>query len=1462
MTEDDIRSQIISLLLKREKIKYVDLESILGCNHEIITKVCDDLRFGEMAKDIDGIGIKATEGLRVLSNTHQAPSTTTVPASADNGGVQSQDPCDIIHPSPSVTSSLRKPEKPLKIFLSYGHDQHVKDALRIKADLEVRGHEVWFDLDRLKAGRNWEQYIEEGLKNCDKVVLLMTPYSVRRRNPFDPESTDGYCLNEIAKALEKNRLIIPVLMVELGDGMPTSICRIQFLDLRDVVPIDHNPEKYLTRFERLVEAIEQNRLDFEGGQARLLRYLQPIDFQADIAEHISRFTGRQWLFDEINAGLTEQPESRIFWLLGGPGVGKSAIAAHLCHYRGDVVAYHLCIHGHDDKSDPRRAVLSIAYQIAQHLPEYDTRIQALNIEKEALKNAQTLFDKLLVEPFLRDFPRPASDRLVIIDAIDEATRGHSNEIAQFIRDQWHRAPPWLRLIITSRPEADVKKYLQGLIPYEFQVDRPENIKDLRLFLEKELNSRERHLGATEEQIVRLLDLSQGVFLYLVEVIKEIDEKRLSLDRLDEFPRSLGAMYQRFFERKFPDVDDYQETVRPAIECICSAREALPQELLGKALSLSNVDLQKLLDRTGSFFPRRIIRNERVVVPFHKSIVDWLVEQREDGSFVSGDYAIDPIAGRHRIVKVCLNEAVSNIDQLSGYTLRHLPSELAVLEKWDPLTSLLMDIRFIDKKLSTEGVYAIYSDYDLVLDPSKGQLPELDINLKEALHKVQAAIRLSRHVLGPHPQELQSQLTGRLLGINEWNIRQFLENVRESAKKIWLRPITSSLTSPGGALVQTITNLGKEPVTALAVTSDGLFALCGANNFCGIIVWDLVYGRFIKNFIDDTNDAANTDVTAIAITPDDNLVVSGFSNGTLKVWNRKTGQETVTLDGHTDSITTIIILPEGRRAVSGSKDMTLKVWDLATGREIMTLKGHTNLITSVASTPDGRFLISGSRDNSLILWNLETGDKTTVRIGPDYRIWAVAMTSDGLSAILGSGSTLKVMNLKTGQEAATFTGHTRPITAVVVTPDGQQAISGSKDMTLKVWDLKTGKEKITLEGHSHEITSIAVTPNGKNVISGSADRTMKVWDLAMNSRTVAQDVHSNPITDIAVMLDGHYAISSSGNTMTIWNLMTGRETAVLEGHSDWVRSIAMLPNGEQAISGSDDRTLKVWSLENRSVISTFIGHSDSVRAVAATPDGHHVVSGSVDGTLMIWNVATGHGTPTLTHHGGLVEAVTVTPDGWYAISGSVDHTIKIWDIATGRETATLKGHTDSIRAVVVTPDNRFVISGSADNTLKIWNLKTGQEKLTLRGHTGWVETVAVTSDGRLAISGSTDHSLKIWDLETGTIVVEYTGDAPIRACGYSTHLRTVIAGDKNGRIHILKLENYLEDLSIVTPSREGPGKPLIICCPQCMRWQEIQEMDLGKAFTCSFCKQEFRLNPFFITTKIGLQYLCHEHNRQE
>jgi len=66
-----------------------------------------------------------------------------------------------------------------------------------------------------------------------------------------------------------------------------------------------------------------------------------------------------------------ESHSRLFWIKGAPGVGKSAFAAQLTHTRGDtVIAAQFCEWDKPDHRNAPRVVRSLAFQLATRLPDY------------------------------------------------------------------------------------------------------------------------------------------------------------------------------------------------------------------------------------------------------------------------------------------------------------------------------------------------------------------------------------------------------------------------------------------------------------------------------------------------------------------------------------------------------------------------------------------------------------------------------------------------------------------------------------------------------------------------------------------------------------------------------------------------------------------------------------------------------------------------------------------------------------------------------------------------------------------------------------------------------------------------------------------------------------------------------------------------------------------------------------
>jgi len=109
---------------------------------------------------------------------------------------------------------------------------------------------------------------------------------------------------------------------------------------------------------------------------------------------------------------------------------------------------------------------------------------------------------------------------------------------------------------------------------------------------------------------------------------------------------------------------------------------------------------------------------------------------------------------------------------------------------------------------------------------------------------------------------------------------------------------------------------------------------------------------------------------MAITSNGRCGLSGAHDGTLKLWDLRTGELIRSFVGHTDAVSAVAVAPDDHLALSGSADQTIRFWDLATGQLLHSFTGHTAPVSAVSICPDGRHGLSGSRDRTLRLWDLE------------------------------------------------------------------------------------------------------------------------------------------------------------------------------------------------------------------------------------------------------------------------------------------------------------------------------------------------------------------------------------------------------------------------------------------------------------------------------------------------------------
>eukprot|EP00124_Ichthyophonus_hoferi_P003023 Ihof_evm5s236 gene=Ihof_evmTU5s236 len=264
--------------------------------------------------------------------------------------------------------------------------------------------------------------------------------------------------------------------------------------------------------------------------------------------------------------------------------------------------------------------------------------------------------------------------------------------------------------------------------------------------------------------------------------------------------------------------------------------------------------------------------------------------------------------------------------------------------------------------------------------------------------------------------------------------------------------------------------------------------------------------------------------------DEDKIVSGSDDCTLKIWDLKTGKCRHTLEGHRGGVWSCHV--ENTTIVSGSTDRTVKIWDSITGQCVRTFEGHASTVRCLHLVAG--ILVSGSRDTTLRVWDMAQGTLLHVLRGHTAAVRCVQF--DGRLIVSGSyDHNLRVWDAKTGNCLHVLHGHTQKIYSMQF--DGNIVVSGSLDTTIRVWDVHSGLCMHVLTGHTSLVGLMQL--RGNILVSGNADKTLKVWNVKTGECLHTMVGHDNAVT--CVQFDRDWVVSGSmDGTLRLWDIKTGRQ----------------------------------------------------------------------------------------------------------------------------------------------------------------------------------------------------------------------------------------------------------------------------------------------------------------------------------
>lgn len=607
-----------------------------------------------------------------------------------------------------------------------------------------------------------------------------------------------------------------------------------------------------------------------------------------------------------------------------------------------------------------------------------------------------------------------------------------------------------------------------------------------------------------------------------------------------------------------------------------------------------------------------------------------------------------------------------------------------------------------------------------------------------------------------------------------------------------------------------------PVTGLAFSPDGSrLASVSHDNTCR--VWQMVGDQpplVIPAF--SPLEAVTWDAHG------SNVIVAGADN-VIRCWKaagaahrrRETeGQdraESRQWKGHRDKITALAPLgTDPSRIVSGSLDGTVRIWEVDSGQQTCQFD-NAGPVLAVAAASDGTRVVAAG--DSIRLWNVHDGKLVAEHRG-DHTLDQQAARARRTAEIrkqlaeaavrdlhaaekqvaddeneLGNATTETEKaeeELKKKTEAAS--GQQATDEVVKAREAAQRALEASRERVIR--------RRAALQQAEAAVGTARVLLDQARLAADNAQ-----GQLAERRRLASEG--ERPLVAIACSAESQlFTVVSDDGKLHCFGATDGEPICVSPPRPSGFLSVASL-GGSQLITLDAEGRIERWSVSRDWSLERIFGAdrdqrspADRVTALAFSPDGRLLATGGGEpsrvGELMLWEVDSGrHWLTVDSGHSDNILSLAFSPDGNYLASASADRTVRVHAVLNGRTVRTLEGHMHHVLSVSWRADARRLASGGADRVVKIWEFPSGDPVRTIegfgkevmavqflgrsdrlvvgsasgqlttkttsggggtdyRGASGFLHSAAVSDEGNLIAAGGEQGVVWVWDRDGKTL----------------------------------------------------------------------------------------------------------------
>ncbi|ETW77090.1 hypothetical protein HETIRDRAFT_105708 [Heterobasidion irregulare TC 32-1] len=662
------------------------------------------------------------------------------------------------------------------------------------------------------------------------------------------------------------------------------------------------------------------------------------------------------ILDEITDWINAEGAPRILLLSGAAGTGKSAIAhtiAHRFNTMHRLGSSFFFVRGRKDRGPDK-----LFPTVARDLADLDKGI------RHALYDIVTAnkFDNLILKSVEK--LTIAGPLVIVIDSLDECGDAKIRaDLLQALANKTKALPTNFRILLTSRPEADVKSLFQAdkhVIIKRMQELSSSTEADVSLYIHNRLSNLEVY-GIENRCKGVLVAKCEGLFQWASAACEFIKGWGAGLTHKERYELivqgktdeswPLDHLYQTVLSYLFPPKNSaVMDRFRLVMSLVLTAFEPLSVKALNEILYAAKdgnpgFEVNVILEYMGSLLSG--VTGDDVVCPLHTSFRDFLLAPSHSNDFyidTSDTHAEFTVASlsilkRQLSFNICRLESsyVANRDiyDLADRINRYIPAHLSY------------SCRFWADHLQTTAAN-VASGHKVLQDLEVVLTDKFLFWLEFPMSQSTPHIYLSALPFAP-----QNSTAFEMFGKN---FSQVLR-ISAGAGKHW--PIVEHIMH------------ARSVVLCVAFSPDGLRIVSGSHDG-KIRVWNAAMGATVGEPFEGHTGGVNS----VVFSPDGLRIVSGSDDSTIRVWIAETDAALGDpIDGHTSKVNSVAFSQDGLQIVSCSNDCTVHVWIAETGDAVgeplegHANWGHTDFVNSVAFSPDALRIVSGSSDKTIRVWDV-------------------------------------------------------------------------------------------------------------------------------------------------------------------------------------------------------------------------------------------------------------------------------------------------------------------------------------------------------------------------------------------------------------------------------------------------------------------------------------------------------------